>query len=259
MKTIFFRSIAATVPLIAIGFLVQAQSALPYVLASGGGTGTLPGGTTFNFTVGEPFVTTIGTNPKFTQGFQQPTTSGTPLPIHLLDFSGTALNEYNLLTWHTAQEKNNDYFDVERSRDGIAFQSIGRVFSSAVDGNSSEKIAYTYPDRTMPAGVNYYRLKQVDKDNQSTYSFIISLEHINMQQGTFTLSPNPTKGKVYFSASAFTDQSFIQVYDASGKGIKQVKLTASSTEIDLSHVAAGFYFILYSDGQNSKLVKIVKE
>ncbi len=73
------------------------------------------------------------------------------------------------------------------------------------------------------------------------------------------LSPNPTKGKVYFSASAITDQSFIQVYDISGKEIKLVKLTASSTEIDLSHVATGIYFILYSDGQNSKLVKVVKE
>jgi hypothetical protein len=35
MKTIFFRSTAAAVSLIAISFLVRAQSALPYVLANG--------------------------------------------------------------------------------------------------------------------------------------------------------------------------------------------------------------------------------
>ncbi len=79
------------------------------------------GGTTFNFTVGEPFVTTIGANPKFTQGFQQPSTSGTPLPVHLLDFSGTAKNEYNLLTWDTAQEENNDYLMWSEARMALHF------------------------------------------------------------------------------------------------------------------------------------------
>jgi hypothetical protein len=219
----------------------------------------LPGGTTFNFTVGEPFVATIGTNPKFTQGFQQPTTSGTPLPIHLLDFSGTAMSGYNLLNWHTAMEENNDYFDVERSVDGIAFYKIGRVYSSASNGNSNRTIAYSFPDKTMLADVNYYRLKQVDKDNQSTYSFAIRLEHTNAQQGSFTLSPNPAKSKVHFSVTAITDQSFVQIYDANGKEIKLMKLNTLTTEIDLSGLATGFYFVKYSDGQNMEWIKVVKE
>ncbi|WP_118973259.1 T9SS type A sorting domain-containing protein [Taibaiella koreensis] len=259
MKATLRKPAAVFISLIACGFIAQAQSALPYVLASTGGGGTMPGGATLNFTLGEPFVATIGANPRFTQGFQQPSTSGTPLPVHLLDFSGIARNEYNFLIWHTAQEKNSDYFDVERSQDGIAFRSIGRVYSSAVNGSSNEKRAYTFPDKTMPAGTNYYRLKQVDRDGQSSYSFIISLDHTNTQQSGFTLSPNPTKGKVYFSVASITDQSFLQINDISGKEIKFLKLTAITTEIDLDGLAGGTYFIRYIDGQNSAWAKVIKE
>lgn len=259
MKTIFFRSIAAAVPLIIIGMVSQAQSALPYVLASAGGTGTVAGGTTLNFTVGEPFVATAGTGatPRLTQGFQQPSTSATPLPIHLLDFSGTAMSGYNLLNWHTADEENNEYFDVERSQDGAVFYSIGRVYSSAVNGNSNTTIGYSFTDKTMPEGVNYYRLNQVDISGKSTRSFIISLRHTGTAQ-TFTLSPNPTTGNMFFTATGITDQSLVQVYNVGGKEIQLMKVTTTRTEIDLSRQAAGTYFIHYSDGQNSELIKVFK-
>lgn len=259
MKAILLRLTAVVVSLTGCSFIAQAQSALPCVLASAGGTGTVPGGATFNFTLGEPFVATIGVNPRFTQGFQQPSTSGIPLPVYLLDFSGIAANEYNFLSWHTAQEKNNNYFDVERSRDGIVFHSTGRVYSSARNGSSSEKIAYTFADKTMPAGVSYYRLRQVDQDGQQRYSFIISLERTGSRQTGFTLSPNPTKGKVCFSIAAITEHSFIQINDISGKAIQLIQPNTLVTEIDLSNLANGVYFIRYTEGQNSSWAKVVKE
>lgn len=258
MKTYFLKSTSVLVFIIACSSLAQAQSALPYVLASAGGTGTMPGGAILDFTLGEPIVATIGNNPRLTQGFQQPSSSGTPLPVHLLDFSGMAKNGYNLLSWHTAQEKNNGYFDVQRSQDGIIFQSIGRVSGNAPNGNSNTITGYTFPDKTMPPGINYYRLKQVDKDGQPDYSFIISLQNERTTQG-FTLSPNPTKGNVYFSVTTITDRSFVQVNDVSGKAIKMIKLTAPVTEINLSDLASGTYFIRYSDGQNDEWAKVVKE
>jgi hypothetical protein len=262
MKTIFSRTIAALLPLIVTGLVVQAQSALPYVIAGAGGTGTLPNGTTFNFTLGEPFITTvgIGTAPRLTQGFQQPTTTNTPLSIELLDFTGSARPGYNLLIWHTAQEKNNDYFDVERSRDGIDFTGIGRVPSSAINGNSNTTIAYSLPDKNVPEGVSYYRLKQVDKDGQSSQSITVRLELVPVAKAQhFTLSPNPTTGKVYFAVTAITDGSFVQVYDANGKEIKQVKLTNLTTEIDMERLSSGTYFILYNDGRNREWAKVVRE
>ncbi|WP_157263014.1 beta strand repeat-containing protein [Pedobacter steynii] len=49
----------------------NAQSANSHTASAGGGTGALPGGSTVDFTVGEAIISTIGTNPIFTQGLHQ--------------------------------------------------------------------------------------------------------------------------------------------------------------------------------------------
>jgi hypothetical protein len=258
MKILFLRLLTSLAILLTGLSPLHAQSALPYVLASSGSTGTMPNGTTLNFTVGEPFTATIGSSPQFTQGFQQPSTSGNPLPVQWLDFSGTARNGHNYLGWRTAQEKNNDYFQVERSRDGLTFQIIGKVPSSAVNGNSSNELAYSYIDKDVPAGASYYRLKQVDKDKRFSYSKVIRLEH-DVTGQFLSVSPNPTHGKVYLSIPRAGKASQAQVTDITGKYLKTVQLTSATTEIDLSGWASGVYFIKYTDGSVQELVKLVKD
>ncbi len=258
MKITLLRSLAGLSILLSCWLPAKAQSVLPFVLASTGGTGLAPGGTTLNFTVGEPFTSTIGTSPQFTEGFQQPSTSGNPLPVRLLDFNGVAKSGYSLLNWRTSQEINNDYFNVERSRDGIAFQAIGKVYSLAVNGNSNGTLAYTLIDKTMSPGINYYRLQQVDKDKQSSYSMVISLDNSGPAQ-SFSLSPNPARNKLYLLLTTVGEHSQIQITDVSGREIKSLQLTNVVTEMDISGLATGTYFVRYTDGQNSESIKVVKE
>lgn len=258
MKILFLRSLAGAAVLLTCWLPLQAQSALPYVLASSGGTGTMPNGTTLNFTLGEPFTTTIGSDPQFTQGFQQPNTSGNPLPVQWLDFSGVARNGHNYLSWRTAQEKNNDYFQVERSRDGRIFQAIGQLPSKAINGNSSSELAYTYIDKTAVAGINYYRLQQVDKDKRSSYSRTIQLESTTTSQG-FAVSPNPARDKVYLSVPQVSDAARVQITDVTGKTTRTIKLTGTTTEIDLSGWVSGIYFLKYTDGAVQESVKVIKD
>ncbi len=47
------------------------------------------------------------------------------LPIELIDFTVTKSDDNNLLKWTTASEKNNDYFTLEKTKDGIQFDVIG--------------------------------------------------------------------------------------------------------------------------------------
>ena len=259
MKRLLLRSLTGIIALLICWLQSHAQSALPYVLASSGTTGTMPNGTTLNFTLGEPFVTTIGSSPQFTQGFQQPNTSGNPLPVQWLDFSGTIRNGDNHLHWRTAHEKNNDYFQVERSRDGLVFHAIGQTPTKAANGNSNSELAYTYIDKAAPAGVNYYRLRQVDKDKSYSYSFVIKLENAITGQ-VFSVSPNPAQSKVYLSLlSAGGGKAQAQITDVIGKMIKTVQLMSITTEIDLNGWASGIYFITYTDGIIQESVKMIKE
>lgn len=85
-------------------------------------------------------------------------------PIELVDFSGKVLNTGIKLNWETAQETNNQYFELLRSNDGFNFKSIAKV-NGAV--NSTTHQVYSYLDLNPQSGTNYYMLKQVDLDGSS--------------------------------------------------------------------------------------------
>lgn len=99
-----------------------------------------------------------------------------PLPIELISFEGYRKDEYNLLTWVSASEHNNDYYTIERSTDG--FNWIGL---SNIDGlnNSNTPVFYEYKDYTRPNTISYYRLKQTDLNGQFKHYNIISVNDSN--------------------------------------------------------------------------------
>jgi len=95
------------------------------------------------------------------------------LPIELLSFNCEKSKELLKLTWETATESNNKMFVIERSADAVGWEAIGKI--NAV-GNSATIIHYSFVDQSPLIGLNYYRLKQVDFDNQFEYSTIICVE-----------------------------------------------------------------------------------
>lgn len=97
------------------------------------------------------------------------------LPIELLYFNAEQNNcNQNLLTWSTATESNNNYFQLERSNDGINFITLEKIMGSA---NSTSIKTYNYKDNQPESTINYYRLKQVDFDGSYTYSNITYVDN----------------------------------------------------------------------------------
>lgn len=98
--------------------------------------------------------------------------SGCDLPIELTSFSGKSTENSIQLHWRTASEKNNDYLEVQRSKDGKVFEPIGIVQGQ---GDSYLPVDYTYEDKGPLPGINYYRLRQVDFDGKETYHPVIAV------------------------------------------------------------------------------------
>ncbi|MGV6860501.1 MAG: hypothetical protein ACWA41_01950 [Putridiphycobacter sp.] len=94
-----------------------------------------------------------------------------PLPITLGDFYLKTFSDYTSIYWTTLSETNCDYFEVQKSTDGVNFISIGEVTGA---GNSSTLINYSFRDESQNTGTVYYRLKQVDFDGKFQYSYTIS-------------------------------------------------------------------------------------
>ena len=86
------------------------------------------------------------------------------LPVELVDFAGKAQDDNTvLLSWSTASELHNDYFEVMRSTDAIDWETIGKVNGN---GNSNQLISYQFIDNHPKDNINYYRLKQVDNTGE---------------------------------------------------------------------------------------------
>jgi hypothetical protein len=114
----------------------------------------------------------------------------TPLPIELLKFEARPANGAIDLSWETATEINNEYFDVERSRVGEEFTPIGRISGA---GNSHSVHRYNFTDTYPLAGNAYYRLRQTDYDGKLSYSWVLRVE----TAASFTILawPNPSDGR----------------------------------------------------------------
>ncbi len=78
----------------------------------------------------------------------------------------------NMLMWTTSEEIDNQQFIVERSIDGIEYEAIGEVDGS---GNSDEEKTYRFFDLDARKGIAYYRIKQVDFDEDFSYSKIVEV------------------------------------------------------------------------------------
>jgi len=90
------------------------------------------------------------------------------------------------LHWVTGSERNNDYFTIQRSRDGIDWEDITSVSGA---GNSTSVIEYAATDNDPYFGLSYYRVKQTDFDGTETISGMKSVN--NKYLSDIRLYPNP--------------------------------------------------------------------
>jgi hypothetical protein len=94
------------------------------------------------------------------------------LPIELISFAATQINNSVAITWTTASEINNEFFTVERSQDA---ENWNPIFVINGQGNSTTLFNYSVFDSSPLDGVSYYRLKQTDFMGESKYSTIIEM------------------------------------------------------------------------------------
>lgn len=143
-------------------------------------------------------------------------TSSNPLPVELLSFNATGNKNIVDVNWETATEINNDFFEVERSADGIYFELVTRVTGA---GNSSQVLHYQISDIRPFYGVSYYRLKQTDYDGMFQYSQIRKVEMSNMISGN--IYPNPVIAG-HASVHIYGNKSENIVIDMYDSGMKKI-------------------------------------
>ncbi|MEM9830858.1 MAG: T9SS type A sorting domain-containing protein [Bacteroidota bacterium] len=228
-----------------------------------GGTnhsGNGSGGTFVNTTIPAnyvPFSTKI-----ITMGSSEPST----LPVEFLEFTAEAQRFSVLLKWKTASEENNDFFEVQRSKDGESWEKIGIVDGA---GNSSSIVSYSYKDENPLVGTIYYRLRQVDFDGKFDYSKITSVEvdgypALNTSVLDIRVFPNPTPGVVTLQVEGLPYGAMVTVklLDIFGNAqevaeISSGKLVGGIKLNQQGQLPSGLYFVDIQQGNVNLQRKVI--
>ncbi|CAN5882935.1 hypothetical protein BH11BAC7_BH11BAC7_16750 [soil metagenome] len=174
-----------------------------------------------------------------------------PLPVELLYFNAACDAGKVNVTWATASETNNDYFTVERTADGINYETVGIVNGA---GNSTQELHYSFIDEAPIAGIFYYRLKQTDFNGQ-TEAFDFVTVSCDDDLSAVTIFPNPNNGS--FTINGIAPGNDVYITNALGEIIFETKAYAVKTEIDLSAQAKGIYFVHVVTEQATVVEKVV--
>ena len=181
-----------------------------------------------------------------------------PLPVTLTRFAADLMGRQVKVSWATAMELNNDYFEVERSADGIRFAPVGRI---AASGNSAQPKEYSLLDTPAPGNLVYYRLRQVDIDGKVSYSAVrtVVLQDV---VGGIALVPNPAADHVAVDLTTLLAAPYtIRVQDLAGRvvstqqalGGQPVALTGSE------RLKPGVYLISISGNALHITKRLIKE
>ena len=118
-----------------------------------------------------------------------------PLPVTLVDFNAAWQAGGTVgLTWEVEEGVNTNHFDIQRSGDGVNWQTIGTL---AAVGSSSMATNYSYRDNAPLPGQDYYRLQLVDDAGNDTYS---TVRVVSSSSGSdITIFPNPATDHINVS------------------------------------------------------------
>lgn len=175
------------------------------------------------------------------------------LPVELAMFDAEAIEETVKLEWLTVSEKDNDYFQIERSQDAINFTSIGTVEGM---GTTTLSTTYHFVDEDPLHGISYYRLKQVDVDGAFDYSDIRSVEVERTLD--VMLYPNPTQGTFVVRGSDVKGSTIV-VVAPSGRQLHQLQANVFGQNVSLSNCAKGMYFVYVTKGERKITLRVIKE
>lgn len=176
-----------------------------------------------------------------------------PLPVELVTFNAKAEKDKVRLFWTTASEFNNDFFTVERTTDISEYSFIDKVNSR---GNSNSITEYYTYDYKPLNGLQYYRLKQTDRNGAFTYSNLVPVSFNSKKFEIITVAKNDDQSQtVYFNYDSNSQVSY-KLIDMLGRTVVEKNNIGAIEGINTieikSNVGAGIYtFVIFDSTRNT--------
>lgn len=182
-----------------------------------------------------------------------------PLPIELIDLNTHCTTHENVeIRWTTGSEKNNNYFSLEKSMDGIHYQFLSRINSK---GNSSVLQTYQYVDKQSGIENAYYRLSQTDFNGTTVFFDPVFGRSCKDKSNEITTAW-VNDGIIYLLMKAEEKKNVNCIlYDVEGRVIfNQLKVFnqgTTTTEFPVSALSKGVYFLSLRNNYSNHHFKLM--
>jgi hypothetical protein len=184
---------------------------------------------------------------------------GVILNVNLKSFAGQAIQSRANLNWTVSTGSNINYFEIEKSIDGINFSAAGKLYA----GNTVTKTNYQFIDREEIGAVSYYRLKVTDHEGIFSYSPIIVLtdKRIDFEIKSVTNPVTdyivldltvPQQSRVTFQLTDIFGHLIFQKQTAAKKGWNKIKLNITN------NLNEGIYILTVNNGNITLNKRIIK-
>jgi hypothetical protein len=189
----------------------------------------------------------------------------TPLPVELIAFNAVKQKNAVQLTWATASEQDNDFFEVEMAEEkGVEFKAIGRVHSRV--NTTSIRQDYQFSHKGNFTGTRYYRLKQVDLDGAFEYSKVVAVASsgLEVQEGA-KVYPNPitAASKLVYNALG-AGKLNVRLVNMNGTSVYNqsydIEAGENTIKLNLSErLPTGLYILIAEFNGKTEQVKLLKQ
>jgi hypothetical protein len=183
-----------------------------------------------------------------------------PMPIGLTNFTAVlSVQQIVDLNWQTATETNNRDFTVQKSADGMNYETV-----AVVEGAGTSLVTHSYhvSDAEPFDGVTYYRIRQTDNDGKSTYSSVRVIQFEN-NRSDVQLYPNPSNGEsITVGLPGSGKIQRVAIYNSMGQQVYQSELAGpdnASMLVETNQLPRGVYTVVAVGDERSYKKKLVIE
>ncbi|MBK0382264.1 hypothetical protein I5M32_04760 [Pedobacter sp. SD-b] len=172
------------------------------------------------------------------------------LPLDFKSFTLQKNNNSVQLNWIILNEKNNSYFNVLHSNDGLNWDTIGLIYT--IDSKDEN---YFYKHESPSLEANYYKIQQVDFDGKFTYSEV-RFTNFSLSPTDLKIYPNPFFQSITVQLSEESKEPLeYRVFNSIGNVVEQGKLNKRITVLQFDNFQKGVYIIKIDGYQPNKFIK----
>ncbi|MCU0340006.1 MAG: hypothetical protein MUE30_08980 [Spirosomaceae bacterium] len=176
-----------------------------------------------------------------------------PLPVEITYFKGQHFDNQVQINWETAWERNASHFEVQRSSDLKEFLALHRLPAT---GDTRERSRYVFTDEKPLPGINYYRLRQTDRDGTFMYSKTIAV-NVETNRPQMWVFGNPAPAQAVKVRLKGVQPDDLQAFSQSGQTVPLRWQRQNDDDFLLQFTAsAGWYWLVAPPAKAQRVLLI---